>query len=296
VQAQTNLIASGGDLLSYRYGTNATPIIRATAISDDAYAPPFLSMWRTSGTNTGAPAGSTLGAVRFEGLGSDNGYAYWGGLSCDMIGANAVNGGKSDIQMWANLGGNSQPMMRWSGANQNIVAYYAMLGITPAGSAVGTEVVTAAWVKGLVAASTYDSTSTLMSDAGTMSTLSGNTPIQITHGVQVFSRSFTAVDAARNIEVDITLPMGAGGVTITVAGALFIDGAANAVAQGQHVVGSTFAGAPLRIFWRGVLAAGAHTFSVRFGSFAPGAWLNGANGAALGGGAMKSTMTIREVL
>jgi len=121
------VIASGGDILAYRYGTNATAIIRATSVSDDAYAPPFLSMWRTSGSNTAAPGGSTLGSLRFEGLGSDNGYAYWGGLSGDMIGANAVNGGVSDLQMWANLGGNAVAMMRWSGASQNIQAYYPLV-------------------------------------------------------------------------------------------------------------------------------------------------------------------------
>ena len=44
---------------------------------------------------------------------------------------------------------------------------------------------------------------------------------------------------------------------------LFIDGGANAVAQ-QNCTVNTQWFFPARLLWRGVLPAGAHTFSIRF--------------------------------
>jgi len=145
-----------------------------------------------------------------------------------------------------------------------------------------------------VAAPTYDSTSALIIDNGTWTTGS-NTVMQITQGQQVFSRSFTALDATHPIEVDATLNIGAGGAAITAVAGLFIDGAPAAVAQGIEVINATWSSPPLRIRWQGVLAAGPHTFSIRFAGNASNANLNGQNGGPIGGGAMATNMTIREV-
>jgi hypothetical protein len=147
---------------------------------------------------------------------------------------------------------------------------------------------------GSVATPTYDSTSALMSD-GTVASFGTNNPMPITQGTQVFTRNFTAVDATHPIEVDITLPMGNGGTALTGGAGLFIDGGATAVAQASAVFNATWSNSPIRVYWQGVLPAGQHTFSVRFGGNAAAAWLNGLNGLATGGGMMRSTMTIREI-
>jgi hypothetical protein len=146
-----------------------------------------------------------------------------------------------------------------------------------------------------VATPTYDIFNTLLTD---VSGTGGNvdTPLQITNGTQVFSRSFTAVDPAHPIEVDISGFMGVGTTGVWAQLALFIDGAANAVAQkGQNINAST--GNDLRVYWQGVLSPGPHTFSVRLASSSgsTAAALNGMPGGRVGGGAMRTTMTIKEI-
>jgi collagen triple helix repeat protein len=145
---------------------------------------------------------------------------------------------------------------------------------------------------GATATPTYDSTSANPTDGGTVT--GGNVAMTITMGQPVFSRTFTAVDATHPIEVDITLYMGAGGAAVTGFGGLFIDGAASAVAQGNSVINTTWLHV-VRVYWQGVLAPGPHTFAVRFGANGANMILNGANAAAQGGGALKSTMVIREI-
>lgn len=148
-----------------------------------------------------------------------------------------------------------------------------------------------------VATPTYDTVNTLLIDPVSFPGAGGDSIMQITQGTPVFSRSFTAVDATHPVEVDITLWPGGTGAPCWVAGALFIDGAPAAVAQGTGAVNTSWTNSPLRIYWQGVLAAGAHTFAVRFGGTAGGAvYLNGYNGnVRVGGGVQRSSMVIREI-
>jgi hypothetical protein len=168
--------------------------------------------------------------------------------------------------------------------------------VAPAAGDSSSLVPTTAWVKanasvGGVATPTYDATSTLMSDAGGFSQ-----PMLITQGVQVFSRSFTAVDASHPIEVDISGGCGAN-VANSPALALFIDGATTCVAMQTATINNGWYGPPTRVYWQGVLSAGPHTFSVRFAGTGAGttAYLNGTNTGQLGGGTSRTTMTIREI-
>lgn len=144
-----------------------------------------------------------------------------------------------------------------------------------------------------VATPTYDINAALITDAGTFAGASGDIAMLISQGQPVFSRNFTAVDPTHPIEVDITLLVGAGGAAVWTAGALFIDGAAAAVRQ-NNVAAAASGASVCRVYWQGVLAAGAHTFAVRFGAAAT-AYVNGASAARLGAGIQVTCMTIREV-
>jgi microcystin-dependent protein len=173
-----------------------------------------------------------------------------------------------------------------------------LLRASPPSTSNDNTVATTSWVKSVapsVATPTYDESSTLIADTGTFPGANANNVMTITMGQQVFSRSFTAVDASHPIEVDIILNLGAGGSAMTLAGALFIDGATNAVAQEVAVFNTAWYGPPTRIRWRGTLAAGAHTFAVRFAGNAANGYLNSTAGNPVGGGAMKSSMSITEV-
>jgi len=146
---------------------------------------------------------------------------------------------------------------------------------------------------GPVTAPTYDTTNAKVSEPTFFPGAGTDTTMQITNGSQVFSRSFTAVDATHPIEVDVTLYPGAGGANLWVNAGLFIDGVAGAVAQGITFVGAQ-AVVPLRLYWQGVLPGGPHTFMVRWGA-ASGSYLIGNDTTRFGGGAIRNSMVIREI-
>src|SRR5262245_61167795 len=146
----------------------------------------------------------------------------------------------------------------------------------------------------VVAAPTFDSINSLITENGNNGTIS-DVAMQITQGQQLFSRSFTANDAARPIEVQLD---GLVGGNSSVAGwavfGLFIDGAVAAVAQTVITLNVAWA-FPFRLYWQGVLAAGAHTFAIRYATVTSGNHLNGNSGARIGGGAVKTNFRINEV-
>jgi hypothetical protein len=144
-----------------------------------------------------------------------------------------------------------------------------------------------------VASPTFDALTTLLSDPGA-GPAPADTPLQITQGTPVFSRSFTAVNAANPIEVNVNGMLGAPGAAEWGYLALFIDGAANAVAETRSTVNTNWA-ALLHLYWQGVLAAGAHTFMLRFIGYNATVYLNGAGGVRYGGGTNRTTMVIREI-
>jgi hypothetical protein len=124
----------------------------------------------------------------------------------------------------------------------------------------------------------------------------GDTAMQITNGIQLFSRNFTASDATHPIEVDAQIWIQA---TNSTAGhavlGLFVDGAVNAIAQGFTTaqVGSAN---NIHLYWQGALAAGPHTFTLRLGSLnTSGVYTNMSDAGHTGGGAQKNTMVVREV-
>jgi hypothetical protein len=96
-------------------------LVRAQSAGSNSYAPAVLSVWRTNtGGNTAAPANSAIGQMRFEGLGSDNNYAYFGGFEVDLQGANVVGGGASAFNFNVNTGGTSGTALQLNGTNQLI--------------------------------------------------------------------------------------------------------------------------------------------------------------------------------
>jgi hypothetical protein len=148
---------------------------------------------------------------------------------------------------------------------------------------------------GQVATPVYDALTSYVSDAAGVA-LTSDVILQITQGTQFWSRSFTALDATHPIEVDLTAYVNAGTTGILMAVGLFVDGAANAVAQ-MIVNANAGTGSPLRVYWQGVLAAGPHTFTARLYSSSSGtnAFLNGNNVNRFGGGTQRTTMTVREI-
>ena len=150
--------------------------------------------------------------------------------------------------------------------------------------------------KGLIAAPTFD-VSTTGQSSGATTYSGGDTAMTISMGAQIFSRTYTAVDPTHPIEVDIMVNLQAPNSTTVAASVvgLFIDGATNAVAQ---TVINVPAGTGLvsRVYWQGVLAAGAHTFAVRFAGFSgTGIYTCMADSGHMGGGAVRNTMAICEI-
>lgn len=141
---------------------------------------------------------------------------------------------------------------------------------------------------------TYDYNNTLIADAGTGGA-GGDVAMTITQGQAIFTRSYTANNPANPIEVDLTAMIGMAGTANWGVLALFLDGAVNAVAQMDGAINASW-GVPFRVYWQGVLAAGAHTFHARFGSISGATgYLNGYGSGRLGGGAVRTTMVVREI-
>jgi hypothetical protein len=141
------------------------------------------------------------------------------------------------------------------------------------------------------------------SDASSVGTASGanyvaggDTIMQITNGVQLFSRSFTASDPSHPIEVDASVWLYAPNASAAHGYVgLFVDGAANAVAQGV-ITAAAGSGTQCRLYWQSALAAGPHTFQLRLGSYSSSAiYTNTSDGGHQGGGAQRNSMVIREV-
>lgn len=139
---------------------------------------------------------------------------------------------------------------------------------------------------------TYDTLATAVTDSTLFAAAGGDSVMQITNGTQLFSRSFTANNPANPIEVDVTAMLGSSAQN-WVCLALFIDGAAAAVAQ-QNLVAPASMPQNFRVYWQGVLAPGAHTFAVRFGGINT-SYALAQTGTRIGGGAMRESMVIREV-
>lgn len=148
---------------------------------------------------------------------------------------------------------------------------------------------------GLVAAPTLDEWS-VGSASGSAFWAGGDTAMQITNGIQIFNRSFTASNSAHPIEVDATVYLQAPNSTAAhgVVG-LFIDGAAAAVAHG-FVTAAAGSATHCRVYWQGVLAPGPHTFMLRVGSLnTSGIYTIMSDAGHAGGGAMYNSMVIREI-
>lgn len=146
---------------------------------------------------------------------------------------------------------------------------------------------------GAVNPPTYDTWSTKQLCASQWTV--GDNVMQITQGTEIFNRSFAALDPTHPIEVDVDVPFGAGGAAVWAVAGIFVDGAAPAVAQNAMVCNTQW-GNFLRLRWQGVLAAGAHTFTVRAGGAnGQGVYVLGVDAYRVGGGTERCVMTIREV-
>jgi hypothetical protein len=145
-----------------------------------------------------------------------------------------------------------------------------------------------------VATPTYDVMNSLMSDPNTLGNQAADTPLPITAGQQVFLRTFQALDPTHPIEVDVQANMGLPAAGAWIALMLYIDGAIPAVAQSINTINASWMN-PTRLFWRGVLPPGPHTFMLRFGCNGTTGYLNGSDGVRHGGGAAFTSMKISEV-
>lgn len=117
---------------------------------------------------------------------------------------------------------------------------------------------------------------------------------QIGEGTQIFGRTFTASNAAHRIRVRAAGSAMTASAASIICAALFIDGAANAVrSKFLQPAGGNW-GVDIEVMWEGVLAAGAHTFTVRLGA-GVGSVAPNASTTRLGGGSQAWTFTIEEL-
>jgi hypothetical protein len=122
-----------------------------------------------------------------------------------------------------------------------------------------------------------------------------NTIPQISEGNQLFSQVYTTNNAAHRIRVHCSGAMATSGGADFIAAALFVD-------AGGDAVRSTFLRDPdalpytFQLVWEGVLAAGAHTFSVRVGANSGGGiYINGSSSTQYGNGTNGASLTIEEL-
>lgn len=122
-----------------------------------------------------------------------------------------------------------------------------------------------------------------------------DTKPQNTEGTQILSGSFTANSATNYVEVEYFGCASNATTVDNVCAALFMDSAADAVDEGWV----TTSGADrLQTFyrkWKGVVAAGAHTWSVRLGGNGTTVRANGSSSGRYGGGTTQWMMKISEV-
>jgi hypothetical protein len=142
--------------------------------------------------------------------------------------------------------------------------------------------------KVVATSSSTDSTSTAIP--------SDNTIPQVGEGDEVFSQAFTPRSAASTLTVTAVLHLSHASSNIDLTAALFVDGAANAVAA----AGDTSHGAALaQITLRYTVASGstaARTYSVRYGGASGTTYFNRLSGGSIYGGVITSTLVIEESL
>jgi len=119
---------------------------------------------------------------------------------------------------------------------------------------------------GAAAAPTWDSRNDAV--LGSVIIPADDTIPQITEGQRLFQRAYTANYASNPIEVDVDVQMGSGGAGINCVLALFVDNVPDAVATKVNNLNVAQTFMSVRLRWRGVLAAGPHTFEVRWGNTA----------------------------
>ena len=146
---------------------------------------------------------------------------------------------------------------------------------------------------GMAAAPTYD----MRNDAvlGSVTIPMDDTIPQISEGQRLFQRVYTANYASNPIDVDVDAQFGSGGAGVNCILALFIDNAPDAVAVKMNNLNVAQAFLSNRLRWRGVLAAGPHTFEVRYGNNAGGVYLSRNDSGRYLGGSLQATMTIAEI-
>lgn len=146
---------------------------------------------------------------------------------------------------------------------------------------------------GVAAAPVYDTRNDAV--LGSVVIPADDTIPQISEGQRLFQRTYTANFATNPIDVDVDVQMGSGGAGINCVLALFIDNGPDAVATKINNLNVAQAFMSNRLRWRGVLAAGPHTFEVRWANTAGGAYLSRNDSGRLFGGTLQATMTIAEI-
>lgn len=118
---------------------------------------------------------------------------------------------------------------------------------------------------------------------------------QVSEGTQILSGSFTANNASNYVEVEVSGFAANGTTADQVCAALFMDGGANAKKATWITTPAADRPQTFYLKYRMVVAAGAHTWTVRLGGNGTTVRANGTSGARLGGGVSEWLMKISEV-
>lgn len=264
-----------GTWMTLTNGTKGTTIASATTCDIGAANGEFVDI---SGTVTITGLG-TIGAgavrkVRFLGALT----LTHNGTSLILPGAANITTAANDAAEFVSLGSGNWFCLSYTKASGRSVVEF-----TPsAANALVGSVVQVKYVENVAYA---DITANIAYDAGYP---------EVTEGAQVLSDSITPNNAANKIQVDVLLNLGTAG-TQNVTGAVFKDGATNAIASGFQYIAVNESG---QIKIRKTIDAGstsAQTFTVRVGGPSNNTAINGANGAIKHGGSLISSMTLTEI-
>lgn len=278
---------SGSPLALNITSTAAGTIGTLTSTDAGAAVGPVLDLFR----NSASPAANdVLGAFAFTGKDSGGGTDTYGRIIAAIVDQTATSEDGQFVLQTAQAGTLTNCAIFESGLR---------MGGSPTGGDKGLGTINA---KGLYVeghgtiAQQVTTTSTTNKTLGTILPYDDSIP-QSGEGDQVFSQSFTPINASSTIYVDVFLNVG-GPSTNSMSCALFVDAGANAVAAASVLMPNSTSMMPLTL--RYSVSAGsttARTYSLRAGnSTATDGFLNGHASSRIFGGVAISSMTITEVL
>jgi len=258
-----------------------------TSTDPGASVGPVLDLFRDSASPA---ANDVIGAFAFTGKDSGGGTDTYGRIIATIVDQTAASEDGQFVLQTAQAG---------TLTNCAIFEAGLRMGGAPNGGdkGLGTINTKGLYVEGHgTVAQVVTTTSTANTTLGTILPYDDTIP-QNTEGDQVFSQSFTPVNASSTIYIDVFLNVG-GPSAGAMSCALFVDSTANAIAAASVVMPNSTSMMPLTL--RYSVSAGsttARTYALRAGnSSATDGFLNGHASSRIFGGVAVSSMTITEVL